>query len=190
MSQWGCPPRQVVFIALSLPSRWHHLGVSMSCGAACLHLRSRLSPKSSNASPTRMTPLFTKIDCHCLPVSDLEAALSFYRDKLGHEVVWRDASAVGLKLPDSNAELVLHIEGRAIETDLFVESVPAAIDRFLKAGGTLVAGPFKIRIGLCAVLQDQWKNQLIILDSSAGHLQTDSRGTVIEPSGQRQQGGV
>ena len=126
-----------------------------------------------------MTPLFTKVDCHSIPVSDLDAALTFYRDSLGHELIWRDAKAAGLRLPDSDAELVLHTDERPIETDLLVASVPAAIERFVQAGGRVVEGPFEIRIGLCAVIEDPWQNRLVILDSSKGQLRTDASGNII-----------
>jgi catechol 2,3-dioxygenase-like lactoylglutathione lyase family enzyme len=99
-----------------------------------------------------VTGLFRKIDCHSIPVSNLDEALAFYRDGLGHELIWRDAMAAGLRLPESDAELVLHTDARPIETDLWVVSVPAAIDTFVAAGGKVVLGPFEIRIGLCAVL--------------------------------------
>ena len=126
-----------------------------------------------------MTPLFTKVDCHSIPVTDLDAALTFYRDHLGHELVWRDATAAGLRLPDSDAELVLHTDRRPIETDLLVAAVPTAIERFVRAGGRVVEGPFEIRIGLCAVLEDPWQNRLVILDASKGQLRTDASGNVI-----------
>ena len=93
--------------------------------------------------------------------------------------LWRDATAAGLRLPDSDAELVLHTDGRPIETDLLVASVPAAIERFVQAGGRVVAGPFEIRIGLCAVIEDPWQNRLVILDSSKGQLTTDAAGNVV-----------
>jgi hypothetical protein len=32
-------------------------------------------------------PLFRKIDCLRLPVSDVDAALAFYRDALGHGLI-------------------------------------------------------------------------------------------------------
>jgi predicted enzyme related to lactoylglutathione lyase len=128
-----------------------------------------------------MTALFRKVDCHSIPVADLDAALAFYRDRLGHELIWRDDSAAGLRLPDSDAELVLHTDKRPIETDLLVASVPAAISRFVEAGGKVVAGPFEIRIGWCAMIEDPWQNRLVILDSSKGCLQTDAEGKVIGP---------
>lgn len=126
-----------------------------------------------------VTGLFRKIDCHSIPVSNLDEALAFYRDALGHELIWRDATAAGLRLPESDAELVLHTDARPIETDLWVESVPTAVDTFVAAGGKVVLGPFEIRIGLCAVLEDRWENRLVILDSSKGSLRTDSQGNVV-----------
>jgi lactoylglutathione lyase len=85
-----------------------------------------------------------------------------------------------LRLPGSDAELVLRTEKRPIETDLLVASVPAAISRFVEAGGKVVAGPFEIRIGLCAVIEDPRHNRPVILDSSKGYLRTDAEGNVIE----------
>jgi len=75
-----------------------------------------------------LRPLFVKIDCLRLPVHDLDAALAFYRDRLGHELIWRTDAAAGLRLPDSNAELVLQTEQPQVETDLAVESVEAAVE--------------------------------------------------------------
>ena len=82
-------------------------------------------------------PLFSKIDCLRLPVPDLDAALEFYRDRLGHALSWRSETAAGLRLPGSNAELVLHTERTGTETDLMVDSVAAAVGRFVAAGGRL-----------------------------------------------------
>ena len=138
----------------------------------------RSSPRALGG--TRDGGLFKKIDCHSIPVADLDAALIFYRDGLGHELIWRDDSAAGLRLPDSDAELVLHIDERPIETDLLVASVPAAIARFVEAGGKVIAQPFEIRIGLCAVIEDPWQNRLVILDASKGLLRTDAEGKIIE----------
>src|SRR6185369_12943248 len=111
-------------------------------------------------------PLFQKVDCLSIPVPDLDAALAFYSGHLGHELIWRSTKAAGLRLPGSNAELVLHTGDRSMETDLAVESVPEALARFRSAGGKLLAGPFEIEIGLCAVVSDPWDNTLVILDAS------------------------
>ena len=123
-------------------------------------------------------PLFLYLDCLNLPVSDLEKALEFYRDKLGHSLIWRTESAAGLRLPDSNAELVIRTEEYPPETDIKVESAIEAAERFVEAGGSIVAEPFDIQIGKCVVVKDPWGNHLVLLDSSRGKLATDAEGNV------------
>jgi predicted enzyme related to lactoylglutathione lyase len=124
--------------------------------------------------------LFKKIDSHQLPVSDLEVALAFYCDALGHELVWRTESGAGLRLPDqTGAEIVLQTERPVAETDLLVESVEDAIERFVAAGGTVVSGPFAIQIGKCAVVRDPFGNVLVIVDMSQGQLITDDEGRIL-----------
>jgi len=127
-------------------------------------------------------PLIRKVDCVSLPVRDLREALVFYRDRLGHELVWRTSSAAGLRLPDSDTELVLHTEGRPAAAELLVEAVPHAISRVQEAGGSLISGPFEIQIGKCAVVSDPWGNHLVLLDMSKGLLQTDGHGNVLQKS--------
>jgi lactoylglutathione lyase len=85
-------------------------------------------------------PLFKRVDCLSIPVADLDAALAFYSAKLGHELIWRSNTAAGLRLPGSNAELVLHTDDRPMETDLTVDSVPEALVRFTSAGGKILRG--------------------------------------------------
>jgi len=126
------------------------------------------------------TPLFRKIDCLSISVPDLDATVGFYSAKLGHELIWRTRTAVGLRLPGSNAELVLHSDNRPMETDLAVDSVPEALARFISAGGRVLTGPFEIQIGLCAVVSDPWNNVLVMLDASKGPLQVDENKRVIE----------
>jgi lactoylglutathione lyase len=126
------------------------------------------------------TPLFRKIDCLSIPVPDLDAALAFYSQDLGHEIIWRNTKAAGLRLPDSTAELVLHADDKKMETDLAVDSVPEALARFTSAGGKVLAGPFDIQIGLCAVVSDPWENVLVILDALKGPLPLDETKRVKE----------
>jgi predicted enzyme related to lactoylglutathione lyase len=123
--------------------------------------------------------LIRKVDCMSLPVADLDEALAFYRDSLGHEVIWRAATAVGLRLHDSDAELVLHTERRPAAAEFLVDAVPEAIAHFERAGGVLLSGPFEIQIGRCAVVSDPWGNHLVLLDMSKGPLRTDEYGNVI-----------
>ncbi len=126
-----------------------------------------------------VSPLFQKIDCIRLRVSDLNEALAFYRDRLGHELVWRSDRAVGLRLPDTDAEIVLHTEEQGQEIDLKVESADAAATRFVEAGGTILVPPFEIQVGRCVVVADPWGNPLVLLDTGKGLLITDQEGNII-----------
>ncbi|HET6457037.1 MAG TPA: VOC family protein [Armatimonadota bacterium] len=123
--------------------------------------------------------LFNCVDCIILPVDDLEAALEFYRDKLGHKLVWRTETQAGLAFGDGVTELVLRQDDPRSETDIKVESAVEAAERFQAAGGVIVAGPFDIRIGKCVVVRDPWGNHLVLLDSSKGLLKTNEDGYVI-----------
>jgi lactoylglutathione lyase len=126
------------------------------------------------------TPLFSRVDCLSIPVPDVDAGLAFYSANLGHELIWSTSKAAGLKLPGSNADLVLHDRDRPMETDLAVDSVPEALTRFTSAGGRVLKGPFEIQIGLCAVVADPWDNVLVIFDTSKGRLQVDESKRVID----------
>jgi lactoylglutathione lyase len=124
-------------------------------------------------------PLMRKVDCVRLYVPDLDAGLAYYRDQLGHELIWRTEREAGLRMPDTDAEIVLHTERQGPEIDLLVDSADAAAVRVKEAGGRIVAGPFDIQIGRCTVVQDPWDNQLVLLDTSKGLLVTDADGNVI-----------
>jgi predicted enzyme related to lactoylglutathione lyase len=123
-------------------------------------------------------PLFRKIDNHMLRVADLDAAIAFYRDKLGHKLIWRDDEAAGLALPETDAELVLH-RHVGPETDILVDNADRAYQAFLDAGGQSIEPPFDIAIGRCARVRDPFGNVIVMLDQSKGKLATDSAGRVI-----------
>ncbi len=126
-----------------------------------------------------MAPLFRKVDCVRMPVTDLEAALVFYRDRLGHELKWRTATSAGLRMPDSDAEIVVHTEGGWTETDLLVDAVDDAVARIVEGGGSVAQPAFDIAIGRCAVVRDPFGNMLVVLDMSKGPLRTGDAGNVI-----------
>jgi lactoylglutathione lyase len=130
--------------------------------------------------------LFRKVDCIRLYVPDLEAGLSFYRDQLGHPLIWHTAQEAGLRMPGSDSELVLQTERPGLEVDITVDSADEAAARWVVLGGKVLAGPFDIRIGRCVVVQDPWGNPLVLLDTSKGLLVTDADGNVIgnEPKGE------
>ena len=123
--------------------------------------------------------LIRKVDCVRFYVPDLEAGLSFYRDRLGHELIWRTDSAAGLRLPESDAEIVIQTERQGPETDLLVDSADKAAGLIEQAGGKVIVPPFDIQIGRCVVVEDPWGNTLVLLDGSKGMLKTDTEGIVI-----------
>ena len=126
-----------------------------------------------------MMALIRKVDCVRLYVPDLEAGLAFYRDRLGHDLIWRTETAAGLRLPESEAELVLQTEEQRQEVDLLVDSADETAKFIEQVGGKVIVQPFDIQIGRCVVLEDPWGNPLVLLDTSKGLLKTDDNGNVI-----------
>jgi predicted enzyme related to lactoylglutathione lyase len=124
-------------------------------------------------------PLLRKVDCVRFYVDNLKAALEFYRDQLGHELIWRTETAAGLRLPESDAEIVIQTEEQRQEVDFLVDSADQAAEFIERAGGRVIVPPFDIQIGRCVVVEDPWGNALVLLDTSKGLLKTDSQGNVI-----------
>ena len=123
--------------------------------------------------------LFKKVDCVSLPVTSIDAGIEFY-EKLGSSCVWREKNvAAGLRMADSDTEIVIHTRQLPAETYLLVESVPDAIRGIQNAGGTVEFGPIEIEAGLYARSRDPWGNALVIMDLSKGTLKTDAVGNVI-----------
>jgi lactoylglutathione lyase len=118
-------------------------------------------------------PLLRKVDCVRLCVDNLEAGLAFYRDGLGHELIWRTETAAGLRFPESDAELVIQTEDQRQEVDFLVDSAEDAAKFVEQAGGKVIVPPFDIQIGRCVVLEDPWGNPLVLLDTSKGLLKTE-----------------
>jgi lactoylglutathione lyase len=122
--------------------------------------------------------LFRKVDCLQIPVPNVEAGLAFYRDALGHALIWRTDTAAGLRMAESSSEIVIQTERPQLEANLTVRSADEAADAMVRAGGNVVVSPFDIAIGRCAVMADPWGNRLVILDTSKGLLMVDSSGRV------------
>ena len=114
-----------------------------------------------------MSGLFRKLDCVRLPVPDLDEAIAFY-GRLGHEVIWRRPTAAGLRLPETDAELVLMTDRGEPEIDLLVDDADRAAAGFTRVGGRVVEEPFEIEIGRCAVVEDPYGNRLVLLDMRHG----------------------
>jgi predicted enzyme related to lactoylglutathione lyase len=120
--------------------------------------------------------IFRGVDCVLLRVPDLQAALAFYQDGLGLKLAWkRGSGSAGLKMANGATELVLLEEDGSPETDILVDSVEDAVNRFTKAGGHLVHTPFDIPVGRCAIVKDPWGNPLVLLDLTKGELGAGAR---------------
>lgn len=126
---------------------------------------------------TPSEPLLRKVDSVEVRVPDIDAGLAFYRDRLGHELIWRSKTAAALSMPESDTELVLQTE-RPPEPALLVESVEQAALRIVSAGGSILEQPHDIQIGRCVVAQDPWGNRLVLLDMTRGKLTTDADDNV------------
>jgi predicted enzyme related to lactoylglutathione lyase len=111
--------------------------------------------------------MFRKIDCVMVPVPDLDAAVGYYERVFGLTVNWRDDESVGMRMPESDAEIVLTISGVS-GVHFLVDDVTSAVNEAVAAGCTVTRAPFDIVIGKCAVLKDPFGNPVYVLDMSKG----------------------
>jgi predicted enzyme related to lactoylglutathione lyase len=119
--------------------------------------------------------LFRKVDAVSVPVADLDAGLAFYRDALGHELLWRndELGQAALRLPETDAELVL-TTNQAYEPN---DSADEAAATIVAAGGALL-DTFDIPVGRVAVVTDPFGNRLVLVDLSKGLYTTGEDGAV------------
>jgi catechol 2,3-dioxygenase-like lactoylglutathione lyase family enzyme len=122
----------------------------------------------------RASPLLTGVDAVTVPVPDLDAGIAFYRDRLGHVLLWRndEIGQAGLGLATPGTEIVLSTRQSYAPT----WSVESADE--VTAGGRLVAGPSDIPVGHVVVVADAFGNELVLVDLSKGRYVTDADGTV------------
>jgi catechol 2,3-dioxygenase-like lactoylglutathione lyase family enzyme len=126
-----------------------------------------------------MTGLLQYVDAVTFRVPDLDAGLAFYRDRLGHELIWRNDAVgqAGLRTPDSATEVVL-TTALSYEPNWKVRSAEGAAAAFVANGGRIVAGPEDIPVGRLVVVADPFGNVLVLLDSTKGTYRTDAEGSV------------
>jgi predicted enzyme related to lactoylglutathione lyase len=127
----------------------------------------------------RASPLLTGVDAVTVPVPDLDAGIAFYRDRLGHVLLWRndEIGQAGLGLATPGTEIVLSTRQSYAPT-WSVESAYEAAAAVVTAGGRLVAGPTDIPVGHVVVVADAFGNELVLVDLSKGRYVTDADGTV------------
>lgn len=82
-----------------------------------------------------------------------------------HRKTWETETAAGLKMPETDTEIVLNTD-LPQEADLLVESVREAHNFLIAAGCKSLRAPFETKIGMCAVVLDPFGNQLAFLDLS------------------------
>jgi predicted enzyme related to lactoylglutathione lyase len=126
-----------------------------------------------------VSALFENVDCIELYVSNLDDGIKYYCDSMGLKLLWRAETSVGLGMENDITEIVLQTDRQWMNVDFKVDSVITSVDRIVSAGGKVIEGPFDIPIGKCAVIQDKWENQYVILDMSKGKYITDNSGNVI-----------
>lgn len=123
----------------------------------------------ANISEARSEPLLQKVDSIQVFAPDLEAGVAFY-ERLGHSVVWKRPAAVGLRLPGTDAEVVVQTQRAGVEVDFLVGDADRASALIGDNGGLVIVPPFDIEIGRCAVVADPWENQFAVLDMRYGPL--------------------
>ena len=125
-------------------------------------------------------PILLAIDAVTIPVPDLDQGLAYYRDQLGHEMIWRqdDLGQAAVRLPESKAELVLTTD-QNYEPNWLVDSVPQAVAAMVSGGGRVIVEERRIPVGRLAVVADPFGNPLVLLDLSAGTYVTDQDRHVV-----------
>ncbi len=148
----------------------------MSVGRGTLETVTSARPEPT--TPQR-TPLLRAVDCITVPVPDLDSGLAFYRDALGHRLLWRnnEVGQAAVALPEADTELVL-TTGQNYAPGWLVASADEAAEAIRCAGGRIVTQPCDIPVGRLAVTADPFGNVLVLLDLSKGHYLTDATGTV------------
>jgi predicted enzyme related to lactoylglutathione lyase len=133
----------------------------------------------------RTAPLIQKVDAVTIPVPDLDTGLRFYRDSLGHQLLWRsdEIRQAGLGLPGSDTEIVLSTR-QEYEPNWLVCSADEAARAVQAAGGHVVTGPSDIPVGRVTVVADPFGNALVLLDLSKGRYVTDDAGLVTGVAGE------
>lgn len=127
----------------------------------------------------RNDPLLQKVDAVTVRVPDLDSGLRFYRDAMGHELLWRhdEVGQAGLGMPGSDTEIVLSTQ-LEYEPNWLVRSAVEAARAIESAGGKTIAGPFEIPVGQVVIVADPFGNELVLVDLSKGRYVTDPAGRV------------
>lgn len=117
--------------------------------------------------------MLRKIDCVMIRVGDLDRAVAYYMRVFGLRRAWTRPSQVGMRMPETDAEIVLHTEDDLLspaEVHYLVDDVTQAAAHFRANGCRVLVEPFDIEIGKCAVIEDPFGTRINILDMTKGPL--------------------
>jgi predicted enzyme related to lactoylglutathione lyase len=115
--------------------------------------------------------MFKKIDCVMIRVPDVAAGEKFYSEVFGLKPVWREVGSVGMRMPETDAEVVLHNSAKIpnrVEVHYLVDDVVAAVKMYAEKGCRVLVPPFDVLIGKCAVIQDPFETTICLLDLTSG----------------------
>jgi predicted enzyme related to lactoylglutathione lyase len=115
--------------------------------------------------------MFKKIDCVMIRVDNVAAGEKFYAEVFGLKPLWREAGSVGMRLPETDAEIVLHDNSEIphrVEVHYLVDDVAAAVTGYAEKGCRILVAPFDVLIGKCAVIQDPFGTTICLLDQTSG----------------------
>ena len=115
--------------------------------------------------------MFKKIDCVMIRVDDVAAGEKFYAEVFGLKPLWREARSVGMRLPETDAEIVLHDNSQIphrVEVHYLVDDVVASVKGYAEKGCRVLVPPFDVLIGKCAVIQDPFGTTICLLDQTSG----------------------
>jgi lactoylglutathione lyase len=111
--------------------------------------------------------MLRKIDCIMIRVNDVEAAAAYYAKVFGLRPQWSGDDSIGLVLPETDAEIVLHNDSdipSSVEVHYLVDDMVSAVAHLAAQGCQILVAPFPITIGKCAVIRDPFGTRLCILD--------------------------
>ena len=115
--------------------------------------------------------MLRNIECIMIRVDDVEAAAAYYAKVFGLRAQWSGDDSIGLKFPETDAEIVLHNDPAIpspVEAHYLIDDVVGAVAHLAAQGCQILVAPFPITIGKCAVIRDPSGTRLCILDMTKG----------------------
>ncbi|HCI80711.1 MAG TPA: hypothetical protein DHW02_13590 [Ktedonobacter sp.] len=115
--------------------------------------------------------MLRKIDCIMIRVDDIKVVADYYVNVFGLLPQWSADDSIGLRFPESDAEIVVHCSPDIpsnVEVHYLVDDVVSAVSDYEAKGCRALVEPFDIAIGKCAVIVDPFGIRLCILDMTKG----------------------